>query len=362
MRPFVEDGTVAGMVTLVARGPEVLHLEVIGERDREADDPLRTDDLFWIASMTKPITATALLILQDEGKLSVDDPVAKFIPEFGAMRLASGESPRQPVLIRHLLTHTAGITQIDRGPPPETRTLQTQSLEIAGKPLKWEPGSKWEYGWGLQAVGRIIEVASGEPFDLFMQHRILNPLGMTRTTFHLTPELRERLAVAYQQNESKTGLVPAVHRYVAADPTVRQTPMPSGGLFSCARDVHRFYAAILNGGELDGVRIVSTAAVRQMTTPQTGDLKTGFTPGCCWGLGWCIVREPQGVTAALSPGSFGHGGAYGTQVWVDPVRGSVTVLMVQRTDLGNSDGSAIRRALHDAVAASLPATSPAGAN
>jgi CubicO group peptidase (beta-lactamase class C family) len=130
--------------------------------------------------------------------------------------------------------------------------------------------------------------------------------------------------------------------------------MPSGGLFSCAEDVYRFYGMILRGGEAEGTRIVSAAAIQQMTTPQVGDLPTGFTPGCTWGLGWCLVRQPQGVTAALSPGSYGHGGAYGTQVWVDPVRGVVTVLMIQRSDLGNSDGSAIRKALHEAVAAAVP--------
>ncbi len=350
MRAFVDDGTVAGVVTLVARGEQILHLEALGLRDREAQDPLRTDDLFWIASMTKPMTATALMILQDEGRLSVDDPVSKYLPEYAEVRLENGERPSQPVLIRHLLTHTAGLTALERRPPPDTRSLEEQSRLMAARPLKWEPGTRWEYGWGLQVVGRIIEVVSGQPYDVFMQQRIFDPLKMTRTTFHLTPELRMRLAQVYKLNESRTGLVPAEHRYVAADPEARQTPMPSGGLFSCAADVHRFYATILRGGEWNGTRIVSREAVQQMTTPQVGDLTTGFTPGCTWGLGWCLVRQPQGVTATLSPGSFGHGGAYGTQVWVDPVRGLVTVLMIQRSDLGNSDGSAIRQALHEAVA------------
>lgn len=354
MQPFVDDGVVAGSVVLVSRGAEVVHLEALGSRDREAGEQQRTDDLFWIASMTKPITATALLILQDEGLVNVDDPVSKYVPEFADVKLADGSAPRQPVLIRHLLTHTAGLTALERRPPPETRTLEEQSREMAKKPLKWEPGTKWEYGSGLQVVGRVIEVASGEPFDLFVQKRIFDPLGMTRTTFHLTPELRSRLTVVYKLNEDKSALVPGEHRYLVTDANVRQTPMPSGGLFSTAEDVNRFYAMVLAGGEVNGARIVSRRSIERMTTPQTGDLPAGFTPGSAWGLGWCVVREPQGVTASLSPGSYGHGGAYGTQVWVDPLRKTVAVLMIQRSDIGNSDGSALRKALHDAVAAAVP--------
>jgi CubicO group peptidase (beta-lactamase class C family) len=352
VQPFVDRHEFAGVVTLVARGDEIIHLDAIGERDREAHDPLQVDDIFWIASMTKPMTATALMILQDEGKLSVDDPVSKYLPEFASVTLKEGGAPKQPVLIRHLLTHTAGLGQLDRR-KPETRTLAEQSRLLAAIPLKWEPGSKWEYGAALQVVGRIIEVVSGEPYEVFLQHRIFDPLQMTRTTFHLTPELHARLAHSYKLNDAKDGLVPAEIKYVSTDPSMQQTPMPSGGLFSCARDVHRFYATILNGGESRGVRIVSAEAVRQMTSQQTGDLQAGFTPGCAWGLGWCVVREPQGVTAGLSPGSYGHGGAYGTQVWVDPPRGLVTVLMVQRADIGNSDGSDLRKALHASIAASV---------
>ncbi|MFV0443647.1 MAG: serine hydrolase domain-containing protein [Planctomycetaceae bacterium] len=205
----------------------------------------------------------------------------------------------------------------------------------------------------MQVIGRIIEVVSGEPYDAYMQRRIFAPLGMTRTTFRLTPELHARLATTYTFNQDKTALIPTRNQYIRCEPGVEQTPMPSGGLFSCARDVYRFYSCILSGGERDGVRIVSASAVKQMTTPQTGDLQAGFVPGSAWGLGWCVVTEPQGVTEALSAGSYGHGGAYGTQVWVDPHRNLVTVLLIQRRDIGNSDGSELRKALHSAVAEAL---------
>ncbi len=129
--------------------------------------------------------------------------------------------------------------------------------------------------------------------------------------------------------------------------------MPSGGLFATADDVRRFYQMLMNGGELDGVRILKPETVRKMTAVQTGDLKTGFTDGNAWGLGICLVREPQGTTAALSPGSFGHGGAYGTQVWCDPVKGTLYLLLIQRSDIGNSDGSEIRKTLQDVAARAL---------
>jgi CubicO group peptidase (beta-lactamase class C family) len=353
MQSFVDRGEVAGVVTLVGQPGRLLHLDAQGFRDVAAADPMRVDDLFWIASMTKPMTCTALLTLQDDGKLSIDDPASKYLPEFAEVKLADGQPPRQPVLIRHLLTHTAGLGEIPRVKAPDTRTLAEQSRLLAAAPLQWEPGTKWQYGWGLQAIGRIIEVVSGEPFDAYMQRRIFAPLGMTRTSFHPTPELAARLALTYGYNEAMTELVASKNQYISTDSAVRQTPMPSGGLFSCARDVHRFYGCILNGGELDGVRIVSAAAVQQMTTPQTGDLKAGFIPGSAWGLGWCVVTESQGITESLSAGSFGHGGIFGTQVWADPQRGVVTVLLIQRKDLGNSDGSTIRKALHDAVARSI---------
>lgn len=347
---FVHQSEVAGAVTLVARDGELLHLGAVGRADLESGRPMTTDTIFWIASMTKPVTATALMILQDEGKLSVSDPVARYIPEFADVTVGdSGKSPFEPITIRHLMTHTSGLDRISRRNGGDRRSLEERIAELVDKPLKYEPGENWEYGHGLTVCGRIIEIVSGQSYGEFVRERILEPLGMHDTTFHLSEEQFARIATNYQFNEEKTSLIPAAHRYVTPDPAVAITPEPSGGLYSTAHDMFRFYQMILNGGELDGTRIVSESGVGQMTTVQSGSLETGFTPGNGWGLGWCIIRQPQDVTGMLSPGTFGHGGAYGTQGWVDPQRNMIFILMIQRSDLGNSDGSEIRKAFQQAA-------------
>jgi CubicO group peptidase (beta-lactamase class C family) len=340
MREFVEDRQIAGAVTLVARRGQVVHLEAVGQADVENDKPMRKDSLFAIASMTKPITATAVMILQDEGKLSVDDPVAKHIPEFKGAALESGP-PSREITIRDLLTHTSGVGGSQRA----EQSLKETAEMIARQPLRFEPGSQWQYSPGLNVCGRIVELASGQPYDEFLRERIFRPLGMVDTTFQPTPEQQKRVARLYQPSADGKSLEPASHWLV--DDAGQRAPNPSGGLFSTAADMARFYQMILGGGELEGRRIVSKLAVAQMTRLHTGELTTGFTPGNGWGLGWCIVRQPQGVTEMLSPGTYGHGGAFGTQGWVDPRRGMIFVLMIQRTGFGNSDGSEIRRVFQD---------------
>ena len=347
---FVQAGEIPGAVTLVARDGDIVHLGAVGQADLESGRPMAADTIFWIASMTKPITATALLILQDEERLSVNDPVEKYIPAFADMMVAGSENPpSEQMTIRHLLTHSSGLDRISRRDGGDDRLLEQQIAELVAKPLKYEPGEKWEYGHGVTVCGRIIEIVSGQNYGDFVRERILEPLGMDDTTFHLSDAQLERLVTNYKFNEEKTELVPAMHRYVSPDSGITITPNPSGGLYATAGDMFRFYQMILNGGELDGTRIVSADAVRRMTMLQSGDLQTGFTPGNGWGLGWCIVRHPQDVTGMLSSGTFGHGGAYGTQGWVDPLRGMIFVLMIQRSDLGNSDGSAIRKEFQQAA-------------
>ena len=336
MLEFVEQGRISGAVTLVADDSETIHLGAVGLADIDSARKMSPSALFSIASMTKPIAATSLMILQDEGKLNVDDPVSKYVPAFANVKLKDGSAPRRPITIRDVLTHTAGLAgnQIFSG------SLERAVTELAERPLAFEPGTRWQYSPGLNVAGRIIEIVSEQPLQDFLKERIFLPLHMTNTTFFPNARQRERIASLYGPGDS--GSLIAVDNRIA-DPSTVTAPNPSGGLFSTAHDMSQFYRMVLNGGKLPGTRILSEDAVRQMTSPQTEDLRTGFTPGNCWGLGWCIVREPQGVTAMLSSGSFGHGGAFGTQGWVDPKTKTIYVLMIQRTGMGNSDASDIRK-------------------
>jgi CubicO group peptidase (beta-lactamase class C family) len=340
MQEFIDQKEISGTVTLLARQGKVVHLEAVGRADLEADRPMRKDTIFAIASMTKPITATAVMILRDEGKLSIDDKVSKYIPRFKNASLKDAPPSRQ-LTIHDLITHTSGVG----GSQQNQESLKKTVALIAEQPLLFEPGSRWKYSPGITVCGRIVEVVSGRPFDEFLDERIFKPLDMVDTTFFPTAEQQKRLARLYKPGKQPGTIEPAQHWLNRL--SAERTPNPSGGLFSTARDMARFYQMILGGGELNGRRIVSQESVRRMTTLQTGELTTGFTPGNGWGLGWCIIRHPQGVTRMLSPGTFGHGGAFGTQGWVDPRREMIFVLMIQRTGFGNGDASRIREAFQE---------------
>ena len=353
LQKHVDTHEISGAVTLVADHGQVKHLGVVGQRDVDKQEPMTADTMFGIMSMTKPITATALMILKEEGKLSYDDPVEKYIPAFADAKLASGE-PVHGLTIEKLITHTSGLG----GEQKCEVSLEATADALAKRPFGFQPGDKWEYSPGVNVCGRIIEIASGQPYEQFLAERIFKPLGMNDTTFHLTPEQRQRTAQLYKLSKtskpdgtSETKLVPGERWAKAGAPDA--VPNPSGGIFSTAADLNRFYQMILAGGELDGHRIVSAAGIRDMTSIHTGDLVTGFTPGNGWGLGWCVIREPQGVSGMLSPGTFGHGGAFGTEAWLDPVRERVFVVLYQRADIGNSDGSDIRKDFQQAAADAL---------
>lgn len=335
MRGFVEQHQISGAVTLVAKDDQVVHLSAVGLADVETNRPMEKDTIFAIASMTKPVTATALMVLHDAGRLSLEDPVEKYIPAFENVKL-NEKPPSRPITVFDLITHTSGIG----GSQQNQGTLAETVDALAAQPMRFEPGEKWQYSPGITVCGRVVEVVAGIPFEAFLDKRIFQPLGMHDTTFHPTPEQAKRIATLYEPGPDGNSLEAREHwlNRVAED----RSPNPSGGLFSTAADMAKFYQMILNGGEFAGTRIVSEEAVQEMTRIQTGDLATGFTPGNGWGLGWCVVRDPQGVTEVLSAGTFGHGGAFGTQGWVDPRRRMVLVLMIQRTGFGNSDGSDIR--------------------
>jgi len=339
MKECIAKKDVAGVVTLVATRDKILHLSAVGQADVAAAAPMRPETIGWIASMTKPVTASAILMLQDEGKLSVDDPVAKYIPQLAALKTADGKPGN--LTLRHLLTHTSGMSEATAEESKDARTLADLIPYFASKPLKFEPGSKWQYCQSaINTLGRIVEVASGQSFPEFLEKRLFGPLGMKDTTFYPTPEQAARIAKAYKVADGKLEEVAVKGDYDFR--RANRYPAANGGLYSTAPDYARFCQMILNQGALDGKQYLKPESVKLMTTIQTGDLKTGFTEGNGWGLGWCVVRQPQGPTAALSPGTFGHGGAYGTQAWIDPVKQVIYVVMVQRSNFPNADGSELR--------------------
>lgn len=335
MQRFVDEGKIAGAVTLIADRSRVVRVDAIGLADIATNRPMRRDTIFRVASMTKNVTALALVRLVSNGKLRMDDPVSKYIPAFGNPKLKSGELARD-VTIAEVMMHSAGLA--GSSGLSGDRTLEAEVNAIGAEPLEFAPGTKWQYSSGLTVAGRLIEIASGQEYAEHLRATIFEPLGMKDTTFTLTSEQAGRLATTYKPS-SKPGVLEAVD---IPDPTVKRMPNPSGGLYSTADDMAKFYQAVLK--YRDDELIFS-----QMLQKQSGDLVTGFTPGNAWGWGWCVIQQPQGVTRLLSPGTFGHGGAWGTQGWVDPKRELILVLMIQRSNFGNSDGSDVRDAFNEAA-------------
>jgi CubicO group peptidase (beta-lactamase class C family) len=343
MENFIRAHEISGAVTLVATPGKVLHLDAVGHADIASGRAMKLDSIFWIASMTKPVTGVAVMMMQEAGKLSLDDPVSKHLPEFKGITTPDGK-PAQ-LTIRHLLTHTSGMAEISPEEARRCRTLADAVALYASRPLGFEPGARWQYCQSsINTAARIVEVVSGESFPEFLEKRLFAPLDMNDTTFYLSESQLQRLATSYRRTESGELEPTENHFLLGLSATSRDRfPAGNGGLFSTAPDYTRFCQMIAQGGEFGGRRYLSRESVKTMTSVQTGSLKTGFTEGNGWGIGWCVVREPQGVTAMLSPGTHGHGGAYGTQAWIDSQTDRIYLLMVQRANFPNSDNSEIRK-------------------
>jgi CubicO group peptidase (beta-lactamase class C family) len=358
MHKYMAANDISGAVTAVGRADGFTHVAAVGLRDLESKKPMEKNTLFRIASMTKPVTAIGIMILADAGKLSPDDDVAKYLPEFKNQMLVAEKGkdtltlkkPARPVKLRDLLTHTGGIAPyppgVDDVYAKRNRTLAETTLAAALRPLEFEPGTKWAYSnSGIDTLGRVIEVVAGESYEAFLQKRVFDPLGMTDTTFAPTAEQMKRLAVTYTKGPVGD-LAPAPNSLIGLPPHPKH-PIPAGGLVSCAADLATLYRLMLNKGTLDGKHILSEKAVAEMTRTQSGDIKTGFVDGMSWGYGWAVVKEPTGVTEMLSPGTYGHGGAFGTQGWIDPKRDLFMVLLIQRAALANGDASPMRKTLQE---------------
>lgn len=357
MQSAIAAHDMSGAVTVVVTKDKVLDLEATGLADISTQKPMRTDSSFWIASMTKPITATAILMLQDEGKLQVTDPISKYIPAFADLKTPSGKPAN--LTIAQALTHTSGLGEASGEAARDAHTLADLIPLFLAAPMQYEPGTEWKYTQsGINVAARIVEIVGGMPFDAFLQLRLFDPLGMKDTTFYPTGKFSGQLVVGYTKNKTNNVLeaVPLPANFGMPG----HPPLGNGGLFSTGPDYARFCQMLLGGGVFRGKRYLSSESIRLLSTVQTGELPTGFLQGpeygnrgtnYGWGIGTCIVRAPHpGVAEMLSPGTYGHGGAWGTQAWVDPVREVAYVLMVQRPNSGNVDASEIRRAFQQAAA------------
>jgi len=331
LQSFIENHTLAGAVTLVASKDKILDVETVGYADIAAKKPMRADSLFWIASMSKPITSSALMMLVDEGKVNVDDPVEKYLPEFKDQWVAVEQDkehvllkhPVHPILVRNVLSHTSGLPPFSAMEKPtlDLFPLLVGARSYAMTPLLFQPDSKYSYSnAGINTCGRIIEVVSGMAYEDFLEKRLFTPLGMKDTTFWPDKRQLTRLAKSYKSNMEKKELeeTPITQLKYPLDDRKRQ-PMPAGGLFSTAHDLARFCQMVINGGTLDGRRFLSEAAVKQMTSVQTGDLAQSY------GFGWQVLRKDG--ADGRSVGSFGHGGAYKTMIWIDPPKQLVMILL-----------------------------------
>ncbi len=358
LQPFVDRQIIAGAVALVADKDRVLAVETVGCSSLSAKAPMQTNTLFWLASITKTFTATALMMLVDEGKVNVDDPVEKYLPEFKGQQVADATDktrrhpPPHPVLIKELLTHTSGLIGPNDAPIKRTNVLKEDAEQYAAAPLKWEPGTRYQYSnAGINTAGRIIEVVSGLPYGQFIQQRLLEPLGMTETTFWPDARQAARLALTSQRNKEKTALedlpnhpdpawlnqptnapsVPLIVRTYSGD-ALRAYPnryaAPASGLFSTAPDLAKFGQMMLNHGVCRGRRLVSEASFKRMTTLAPGTVALKPAPGI--GLVWFVKQHDD---EGLAAGSFGHNGARGPALFVDPAHQLVLILLIESSDI-----------------------------
>jgi CubicO group peptidase (beta-lactamase class C family) len=326
LQPFVDNHSIAGAVVLVADRHKVLDLGAIGFADIDAKTPMDPNDEFWIASMSKAMTASAVMMLVDEGKVNLDDPVEKYLPEFKGQMLVDPKDPTHtpkapihPITVREILSHTSGLpfkSAVEKM-PLDSRPLKDAVATYAKTPLVFQPGTDFLYAnSGINTGGEIIETVSGMSYEDFMEQRLFTPLGMKDTTFWPNDEQVARLARSYQI-DPKTSRLVALNitqlTYPLTDHTHR-FPMPAGGLFSTAVDVSKFCQMILNKGVgPDGTRLLSEAAIKEMTTKQTAaNVKTPYAFGLDVGLGHIV-----------------HNGAYNTSMRMDPKLGMVVVFMVQ---------------------------------
>lgn len=349
MKQLVDQHLGAGVVTLVMRRGVVGEFDAVGWQDVEAKKPMQRDSIFQIMSMTKPITAVGVMMLVEEGKLGLHEPVEKYLPEFRGQMLLAGHNsdgsivlkkPSRPIVIRDLMTHTSGLP----GAPPAgmkeldqklDRTLAEAVLAYSQMPLDFEPGTQWKYSnSGIAVLGRLIEVTADEPYERFISERILQPLGMKDSFYFPQPDKTDRIAMVYRHQNGK--LVRAGAEILGGDPALYRKgakyPAPEFGLYSTAEDLSHFYQMMLNGGTYNGRRYLSRQAVDLMRQVHTGNIApAGWIPlgGSGYGLAWEVMRDPMSQLMMMPAGTYGHDGAFGTKGWIDPKDDLIRVMMIQ---------------------------------
>lgn len=350
-KAFVDDRTVAGVVTMVLHAGKAVEFDAEGMADVEGGRPMKKDTIFQIMSMTKPFTGVAIMMLAEEGKLALRDPLERYLPEFHGLRVsttagpdsARSGAPLRLVTIRDLMTHTAGIFDL----PPADIPDYNQQMNIplaelmktfAKQPLLFQPGTRWSYSSpGIDILGRVIEVCSGQKYEDFIADRLLKPLGMRDSFFYPDAERVGRIAMVYEGHDGK--LTPAAGTILGGDPAKHRQgakyPAPAWGLHSTAEDLSHFYGMMLKGGSYEGRRYLSKFSVDLMTEVHTADLNpSGWMGGSGYGLTWEVVKNSLGESEGHSLGTYGHGGAFGTQGWIDSKKNLITIMLIQRSNGG----------------------------
>jgi CubicO group peptidase (beta-lactamase class C family) len=336
MKSFVKQGAMAGAVTLIARHGEVVSLEAVGYQDLESKKPMRADTIFDIRSVTKPVTAIGIMVLMEEGKLTLNEPIEKYLPEFRATGKAQ-DSPNR-ITILHLLTQTAGMplnrpVEIEDITVKRDRTLADVVTILSKQEPEFAPGTQFRYySGGFAILGRIIEVVSGKPFEQFIKERIFDPLGMKDSFFFVPAEKQNRVASIYRLLDGKLNRWEEIEAYARK----AKYPGPEFGMYSTAPDLASLCQMMLNGGSFKGKRILSRMSVETMTQNHTLNIKSAITQRPAYqGLGWGLNGDPMDDFPLTSTGSFGHNGAFGAIVWIDPKKGLIRIFLEHRFGFNN---------------------------
>jgi CubicO group peptidase (beta-lactamase class C family) len=379
----IDGGSLSGAVTLVARHGKIAHLEAHGLMDVESKKAMQKDGVFRLASMSKPITAVAVMMMVEEGKVRLNDPVSRFIPEFKSMKVAvpkpnarGGAAPANPgpggrggpppevdlvsatreITIRDLLTHGSGLlsgglgnaTAGEAASRAPNDTLATYIPKLGAIALDFQPATLWRYSGlaGFDVLGRVVEIASGKPYDQFLRERLFDPLGMKDTGFALTPAIQPRLVTLYRRGQNGLERLPDQNGLSSSTYF-----SGAGGLVSTAEDYAQFATMLVNGGELNGKRYLSPRTIDLMTSNHTGDLaggQMGMSPkGIGFGLGVQVVEDPVAADRRVSKGAWGWAGAYGTNVHIEPAADMVQIILMQTST------PALQRDFENAVAQAI---------